>query len=170
MFTRQCDIHIREGLDAPGLCFLIENECHTAIETSFAGVQRYLSSGAAPDLPLSVTELLEILYSKLTDEVHQLFRKETGLLFPAIRKQAADSSIIRISIPESIHHTHTVITNLLLKIRQLLNNYLIQPNWSKAWKTCVNELFQLEGKIHQWIYIEQNLLYPAVAQTSNKII
>ena len=168
MFTRQWDIHIQEGLDAAGLCFLIENECHTAIEDSFTGVQGYLSGGATPNLPLPATELLQILYSKLNDEVKQLFRKEKLLLFPAIRNQAEDNTAVQISVPDSIQHTHKVITNLLLKIRQVLNNYLIEPTWNQEWKSCVNELFHLEGKIHQWIYIEQNLLYPSVSGLSHK--
>jgi hypothetical protein len=168
MFTRQWDIHIQEGLDAAGLCFLIENECHTAIEASFSGVNNYLSGGYTPNLSLSSTELLQILYSKLYDEVKQLFRKEKLLLFPAIRNQSEDNTAVQISIPTSIQHTHKVITNLLLKIRQLLNNYLIEPGWNREWKSCVNELFQLEGKIHQWVYIEQNLLYPAITGNSFK--
>jgi DNA polymerase delta subunit 1 len=30
---------------------------------------------------------------------------------------------------------------------------------------CVQQFFQLEKKVHQWIFVEQNILYPACIQS-----
>ncbi len=63
---------------------------------------------------------------------------------------------------ESIHQRQQVITNLLQKLRHLLQDYNIKPSWHKDWKECVNEMFQLESKVYQWIHVEGSLLYPKI--------
>lgn len=166
---KQWDTTWEESLGPAALCNLIENECQREIRVSCERIALYFSAEANSELPEPVSELVQLLYTKLQDEVQHLFLKESGLIFPAIKQKSESGSPIEQTIPDSIHQTQKVIINLLLKLRQLLNNYVIQPGWSTEWKSCANELFVLENKIHQWIYIEQSLLYPAITPKNDTL-
>jgi iron-sulfur cluster repair protein YtfE (RIC family) len=163
MLMKQWDTKLQEALDPQGLCMLIENECQREIRTSCKQIADYLAISPNKEVPDPVYELVQLLFTKLQDEVEHLFLKETGIIFPAI-KNAGPDYIIPPKVPENIHQTQQGIINLLQKLRQLLNNYVVQPGWSKPWRACVNELFVLEREVHQWIYIEQSLLYPSISE------
>jgi iron-sulfur cluster repair protein YtfE (RIC family) len=169
MLMKQWDTNLQEGLGPEALCDFIEKECQTAINTSCTKITHYFSQETNKELPEPTFELAQILYAKLDDEVQHLFLKELGIIFPAI-KNAGPGHCIHERIPDSIQHTQQVIINLLLKLRQLLNNYVIQPGWNNEWKTCLNELFLLENLIHQWIYIEQSLLYPSITSKKDQVL
>ncbi len=165
---KKWDSNLQEVLGPAGLCNFIETECQPDINASFEKITGYFSVENNKEIPEPVFELAQLLYAKLDDEVQHLFRKESGLIFPAIKK-ASSGSPIEQKIPDSIQTTQKVIINLLQKLRQITNNYVIQPNWSKEWKSCVNELFVLESKIHQWIYIEQSMLYPTITPKNDMV-
>lgn len=162
MLMKQWDTKLQETLDPPGLCNLVEKECQREIRLSCRKIADYFSQESNKVTPEPVYELVQLLFAKLQDEVEHLFLKETGIIFPAI-KNAGPGYMIPPKIPENIHQTQQVIINLLGKLRQQLNNYVVQPGWCKEWRACVNELFLLEREIHQWIYIEQSLLYPSIS-------
>lgn len=162
MLMKQWDTKLQEALDPQGLCMLIENECQREIRSSCKEISDYFSEESNQEVPDPVYELVQLLFAKLQDEVEHVFLKETGLIFPAIRSAGPGYAAPQ-KLPESMHQTQQGIINLLQKLRQLLNNYVVQPGWSKAWRACVNELFVLEREIHQWIYIEQSLLYPSIS-------
>ncbi len=162
MLMKQWDTKLQETLDPPGLCLLIENECQREIRNSCKQIAVYFSQESNKEVPEPVHELVQLLFTKLQDEVEHLFRKESGIIFPAIKKVGSGYTIPP-KVPENIHQTQQVIVNLLLKLRQVLNNYVVQPGWGKAWRACVNEFFLLERELHQWIYIEQSLLYPSIS-------
>lgn len=162
MLMKQWDTKLQETLDPTGLCNLVEKECQREIRLSCRKIADYFSQESNKVTPEPVYELVQLLFTKLQDEVEHLFLKETGIIFPAI-KNGGPGYVIPPKIPENIHQTQQVIINLLLKLRQQLNNYVVQPGWCKEWRACVNELFLLEREIHQWIYIEQSLLYPSIS-------
>ena len=163
MLLNEWDIDLEETMSPVGLCSIIENRCQPEVNTSISHIDLYFTqlSGYNMEIPDSALELLQILYSKLQDEVEHIFRKESGLIYPGIKKTAEGFTIEK-TASETIEKTQQVITNLLLKIRQLLNNYVIPQEASREWKDCVHEFYQLEIKLHRWIYIEQSMLYPAI--------
>ncbi len=161
MLLNEWDIPIQNKMSATGLCEIIEHKCQPEIKNSICSIEQYFNHLSKNEVPESVLELVQLIYSKLQDEVEHVFLKESGLIFPYIKKEHEGVKIEK-KASEKIHQTQQVIVNLLLKLRQLLNNYVVKPNASQEWKACVHEFFQLESKIHRWVYIEQSLLYPSV--------
>ena len=155
------DIDLQEPISPLGLCEVIENKCQPEINTSIRRIEQYFLEQSNNEIPESVLELAQILFAKLQDEIQHVFLKESGIIYPGIKKTNT-GFFIEQKASDTILQTQQVIINLLLKLRQILNNYVVKPDWSKEWKSCVQEFFLLENKIHQWIYIEQSLLYPAI--------
>lgn len=163
MLLNEWDIDLEENMSPVGLCQIIENRCQPEINTSISHIDHYFTQLSGNEMPDSAMELVQILYSKLQDEVEHVFRKESGLIYPGIKKTATGFFIEK-EASDTIEKTQQIITNLLLKLRQLLNNYIIPQEASKEWKNCIHEFYQLEIKLHRWIYIEQSMLYPAITQ------
>ena len=173
----QIDSLSQQALTIEGLCILIEKEYHFQIMDSGKKIKEYLLLHSdISDLTAPVSELLHLLFAKLDDEMNHLFRKESALIFPQIRKKyignqkRQDAQSIGLDTIESVRSTQSVISSLIQRIRQLLNNYLIQPHWNQDWKNCVNELFVLENKIFQWMHVEQNLLFPKLVESETGFI
>ena len=169
MVISNWDIRFKEDIGPEGLCKIIEEECQPEILASCKKIETFFKVNGNPELSASTTELVQLIQAKLQDELKHLFLKETGIIFSGIKKKGTDF-YLEPKANESIHHTQKVIINLLLKLRQLLNNYVVQKNWSTDWKDCLNEFFMLEKQIHQWIYIEQSLLYPAITKKTDPIV
>lgn len=165
MLLKEWDIELPEKITPLGLCELIEKKCQPEINLSIKKIEQYFSQVTAIELPESDFELLQLLFTKLQDEVQHLFLKESGLIYPGIKKKQP-SFFIEERASGTIQLTQQVIVNLLIKLRHLLNNYVVDQDASLEWKNCVHEFFQLENKIHRWIYIEQSLLYPAITHSS----
>lgn len=161
MLLNEWDIELQEQISPIGLCDIIEKRCQPEINSSICRIEHYFTQLSKNEIPESTLELVQLLYSKLQDEVQHVFRKESGLIYPGIKKTQTGFFIEK-RATDTIQQTQQVIVNLLLKLRQLLNNFVVSPSASKEWKDCVHEFYQLENKIHRWIYIEQSLLYPAI--------
>lgn len=148
----------------PELCDFIQAEYHKRISDGCNRIQSYLNANThIEELPLSTAELFHLLANKLCDELHSLFLKETGIVFPYIRQQFAtfpQKNCIEVKAVETIRIKQDVITMLLQKLRGLLNNYTNQSGWSDGLKAAIEELFNLEQVVLQWIHTEQNQLFP----------
>jgi iron-sulfur cluster repair protein YtfE (RIC family) len=107
-----------------------------------------------------------MLFGKMVDELTHLFLKEKGLIYPGILAKGLQF-VLQPAVIQQIQLTQEKITALLNRLRQLLNNFQMKPTWSAEWKNCVQDFFQVEVKIHQWIYVEQNLLYPHFIHSTN---
>ncbi|MEI8074513.1 MAG: hypothetical protein WCH78_07165 [Bacteroidota bacterium] len=170
MLINQNETVSNELLSPEGLCSLILREYHPSISESCRKIEGYLlSSQYGKDISIPLSELIHLIFMKLNDEIKHFFLKESGIIFPAIKKNTKgktgkeDGHFLQSTALESIHQRQQVITNLLQKLRHLLQDYNIQPSWHKDWKECVNEMFQLESKVYQWIHVEGSLLYPKIA-------
>ncbi len=161
MLFNEWDIDLQEPSNSEGLCNIIEKKCQPEINASINKIEEYLTEKSNEEISAAILELVQLLHSKLQDEIQHVFLKESGLIYPGI-KNATSKFFIEQKALDSIQHTQQVIVSLLLKLRQLLNNYFVQPDSSEEWKDCLHEFFQLESKIHRWIYIEQSLLYPSI--------
>ncbi len=175
MLLNQSDTFSNELLSPVGLCALIQGEYHPSINASCRKIEDFLlSSHFGKDLSIPSSELVQLVFMKLADEIRHFFLKESGIIFPAIQKIGKQHKgkdhkdrpqAIHLQNPllETIHQCQQVIMNLLQKLRHLLEDYNIQPNWHKDWKECVNEMYLLETKIYQWVHIEGSLLYPKLS-------
>ncbi|HCT22498.1 MAG: hypothetical protein K2Y12_02360 [Chitinophagaceae bacterium] len=170
MFLHRLETRSQEALTPEGLCNLIQFEFQPEINTSCSKIESYLlSNPQIKELPVSVAELVQLVFSKLEDEIKHLFLKQSGIVYPCIKrnykgtvKMDSAGPCLEHKVFENIHNTHQVIINLMQRLRQLLNNFSPTPNASMEWRECLNELFTLETKVLQWIHVEQNLLYPKV--------
>lgn len=168
MLLNQSDTVSNELLTPDGLCSLIQLEYHPSIIASFNNIEAYLKCNQyGNELSIPISELIHLVFMKLSDETQHFFLKETGIIFPEIHKnekakkgKEAGHHHLKTPLLESIHQRQQVIVNLLQKLRHLLHDYNIQPEWTKDWQACVNEMFLLETKIYQWIHVEGSLLYP----------
>jgi len=169
MLIKQNDTVPNESLTPEGLCSLILKEYHPSIGESCRKIESFLLSNQyGKDISIPLSELIHLIFMKLNDEIKHFFLKESGIIFPAIKKNTKNKTskeighLLQKSALESIHQRQQVITNLLQKLRHLLQDYNIQPSWHKDWKECVNEMFQLESQVYQWIHLEGSLLYPKI--------
>lgn len=167
MLTNHNETVSQELLTPDGLCSLILKEYHPSIGESCRKIESFLLSNQyGKDISIPLSELIHLIFMKLNDEIKHFFLKESGIIFPAIKKNSKIKTgketghFLQPTAIESIHQRQQVITNLLQKLRHLLQDYNIQPAWHKDWKECVNEMFQLESKVYQWIHVEGSLLYP----------
>ncbi len=157
------DKKLQDEMNPAELCKFLEKECQYEILNSVKKITHYFSEEPVYELSESIAELLQLLFAKLRDEVQHVFLKESGIVFPLIKKHNTETRL-EPKIAESIHQTQKVILSLLVKIRQLLDNYIPGQGSGKKWKNCLNEMFLLENQIHHWIHIEQSLLYPAITR------
>ena len=149
------------------LCSLVEQEYQPALELLCNDISEYLLLHAdAEGLPLESAELLQILFTKLNDELTHVFLKEKGVLFPAVLNQHQSVYAVEAGTLLFLQNKHRIIIGLVQKIRQLLNNYQSSKEWSHGWNDCLRAFFKLENKIMQWIHLEQNILYPQLQQTT----
>lgn len=159
----------------PGnLCNVIANKFHFPIHHLADQVMTYFNLERQEDLSApSAADLQQLLFSKMQTEIAQLVRKETMVLFPVIRNLSAQHNHkknIRPAAYDSIQQSFQKILLLLSKLRQISANYQLQDQWSTAYKLCVGDIFISEQLIQQWIYVEQNILYPAAIPGHTMII
>ncbi|MBU3743080.1 MAG: hypothetical protein FGM61_00845 [Sediminibacterium sp.] len=159
------NIQLGDAISAPALCKRIELECQPELLSICRQIEIYFSEHPMEQPDNEVTELIVTVFGKMVDELTHLFLKEKGLIFPGIRNSEQDFVLPTPAI-QLIQHTQEKISQLLIRLRLLLNNFQMKPGWSNDWKNCVQQFFQLEKKIHQWIYIEQNMLYAGFLSTN----
>jgi iron-sulfur cluster repair protein YtfE (RIC family) len=159
----------------PGsLCNVIANKFHFPIQHLADQVMTYFNLERQEDRDAPATaDLQQLLFGKMQTEIAQLIRKETTVLFPVIRNRPAlpqNKKNIRPAAYDSVQQSFQKILLLLQKIRQISANYQLQDHWSTAYKLCVGDIFITEQLLQQWIYVEQNILYPAAIPGHTMVI
>ncbi|GEP92846.1 Iron-sulfur cluster repair protein YtfE, RIC family, contains ScdAN and hemerythrin domains [Chitinophaga terrae (ex Kim and Jung 2007)] len=159
----------------PGLlCNVIANKFHAPIQQLIEQVMAYFNlekqeDGKAPQ----AADLQHLLFGKMQAETNQLIRKETSVLFPVIRNASIlnkGQKTLQPGAYDSIQQAFQKILLLLQKLRQVSANYQIQQHWSAEYKLCIGDMIATELLIQQWIYIEQNILYPATLPGQTTVI
>lgn len=150
----------------PGLlCNVIANKFHAPIQQLTEQVMAYFNLERQEDRKAPETaDLQHLLFTKMQAETTQLIRKEATVLFPVIRNTSAlnkSSKCLQPGAYESIQQAFQKILLLLQKLRQISANYQLQQHWSSEYKICIGDMMTAEQLIQQWIYVEQNILYPA---------
>lgn len=158
------NIQIGDSIPPAALCDQIEQECHDELLSICSDIEHYFEQQEEMHFSDSIAEIVQLVFLKMEDEMKHLFLKEKNLIFPVI-KSRKPLFVLAPAVWTYIVHTQRGIADLLQKIRHLLNHFQVLPNWSKGWRDCVQQFFQLEKKIHQWIFVEQNILYPSCLQS-----
>lgn len=149
------------------LCELIAKRYHTSITQACTLLQeRLLHNTYILALPDTNVELAHLLFDKMQDELKHLFLKESGILFPCIRKHFVgndtcnEARCTKYTVIDTITEQHAHILSLFNRIKRLLliDDILYINNVSL--KSCRDHFMALETDIRQWMYIEQTLLFP----------
>jgi len=89
MLTKQNETISQEALTPEGLCSLILSEYHPAISSSCTKIEQFLLSNQyGKDISIPLSELIHLIFMKLNDEIKHFFLKESGIIFPAIKKNS----------------------------------------------------------------------------------
>jgi iron-sulfur cluster repair protein YtfE (RIC family) len=160
------NIQLGDQIPASALCKKLELECQPALLALCSRIEIYFTQHTINELDDQHIELVCMIFGKMVDELTHLFLKEKGLIYPGIQAKGMQF-LLQPAIMQQIQVTQGKITAILNRLRQLLNNFQMKPSWSTEWKNCVQDFFQLETKIHQWIFIEQNMLYPLFVNITN---
>lgn len=149
------------------LCTLIAGQYHSGITEACNYLQEHvLHNTYILSLPDTNVELAHVLFIKMQDELKHLFLKESGILFPCIRKHFSGSDACnaprctKYSVITTITEQHLQILSLFNRIKRLLlmDDALYISNVSL--KACRDHFMALEADMRQWMYIEQTLLFP----------
>lgn len=161
-------------LTPAALCDVIANKFHHPIERTAEEVMAWFNLERQDDPTAPATaDLQQLLFAKMQTEIIQLMRKETSIIFPVIRNASIHKKGRKSLQPttyDSIQQSFQKIMLLLQKIRQVTGNYLLQGYWSSAYKICISDMYTMEQLLQQWLYIAQNILYPAVLPANTIII
>ncbi len=144
------------------ICRTIPSTYHMPIMDSCGRIRTYLQQHASiGELSEPVSEIVQLVFQKIEDELTHSFRKETGIVFPFIQQQTSTDQVsLQPKVVDAMLHTHRVLIELLQKLRQLMHHYVTHPSWPDSLKTCINEMFLMETHVLRWIHFEQSTLYP----------
>ncbi|MEX6686015.1 hypothetical protein QTN47_00830 [Danxiaibacter flavus] len=160
---------VEQVLRPDSIMHIIESEYHQKINECCNIVNDFvLQHSHGDDVDLSVSELLHLLIAKLSDEIKHLTLKESGILYPIIKKDLKNTTgkvTIDRQIFESIKTRHLVISELIKRIKRLFNDQNELLDLNDDWKIFFETLMLLEEKIYEWIYLEQDLLFPQLTGT-----
>ncbi|MBX7240983.1 MAG: hemerythrin domain-containing protein [Bacteroidia bacterium] len=162
-----CLINFYE-IETDVLCDYIEDKLHVMLRHQASLIQKYLHQDLYCVCNCTTQfSLIQVLFQRLEDEMEQVFRKEKLILFPLIRENVNNPKPHALSakVFDLLRESHNKMIQISQKIRQLTSNYFAKPGWNAAAKLCVNELFDFEQSLQQWIHLEEGVLYPKVTST-----
>jgi iron-sulfur cluster repair protein YtfE (RIC family) len=158
------NIQLGDSIVPSDLCHQIEQECQPELLSICKDLTEYFSRQDHWGFSDPIAEMVQLVFFKMEDEMKHLLLKEKNLIFPGIKSKQR-LFVLSPAAWKYIEHTQRVIAALIEKIRHLLNHFQTKPTCSREWQHCVQQFFQLEKKIHQWIFVEQNILYPSSLQS-----
>jgi iron-sulfur cluster repair protein YtfE (RIC family) len=156
----------------PGkLCSYIDNKHYQPIKHLLDTITDYIEEWTAEANDAEKVEVLSILYYRLKDEIEQLIRNDTLIIFPLIRNdQQVEASKSRKLPLEMIHSKNKKIMYLLDKLRHMANDYIAKPSWTQQFRLLCDELHNLDQQVLQTIYLKENVLLPKVEKLFNKAV
>jgi iron-sulfur cluster repair protein YtfE (RIC family) len=156
---------------APGkLCNYIDNKHYQPINRLIATISGYIEEWTAEATNAEQVEVLSILFYRLRDEIEQLIRNDTLIIFPLIRNdQDVETSKSRKLPVDMIHNKNKRIMYLLDKLRHLANEYIAKPSWTQQFRLLCDELHHLDQQVLQTIYLKENVLLPKVEKLFNQL-
>jgi len=112
-----------------------------------------------PEVPRGLSDALHRIWGEL--EVHM--KKEELVLFPAMRRQAAD----RLAVPISeMRHDHDDHGAFLDQVAQLTHDYTPPQDACRSWQALYAGAAQLKADLMEHIHLENNVLFPRFETTA----
>ena len=163
--------HLVELNDLPAgkLCTYIDNKHYQPVRRLLDTVTDYLEEWTDECDDQEKVELLSILFYRLKDEIEQLIRNDTLIIFPLIRNDSNVAPCQGRKLPlEMIHSKNKKIMYMLEKMRAMANGYIAKPAWTSNFRILCDELHNLEQQVLQSIYLKENVLLPKVEKLFNQ--
>lgn len=135
------------------ICNYLSDRYFVQVMHNFEVSKKYLTALYEENQDQNI-EWINNIFNILYEETKHLFSKDKILLFPHMMAQNATGINL-----EPVNEIHKRIIVLLNKIRNLMNNYVAQPNWSSVQKICCNELYNLEQSLLYVLYIKENFIW-----------
>jgi iron-sulfur cluster repair protein YtfE (RIC family) len=148
-------------LSAAQLCSYIEWKHYVPIQQAFKRLTALSDSAFENSSEMDNLTLATSVFGKLKEEMEQVVRNDLMLVFPLISKKSVKESQANGKMPlEMIRAKNKKILQMLEKLRQLANNFLLKPEWNADTRLFFEELFALDQMITQAIYLKENVLIP----------
>lgn len=155
---------------APGkLCSYIENKHYHPIKRLLNTITDYIEEWTGEATDMEKVQLMSILFYRLKEEVEQLIRNDTLIIFPLIRNDQEVEACQGRKLPiDMIHNKNKKIMYLLDKMRHMANGYIAKSNWSQQFRMLCDELHNLDQQVLQTIFLKENVLIPKVEKLFNQ--
>jgi iron-sulfur cluster repair protein YtfE (RIC family) len=148
-------------LSPPQLCHYIDQKQYIPIRQSLDAVMQSADRIEDGQLETDKLTLATMLFVRLKDETDQLIRNDRLILFPLIEKEWEPGAVHAPHLPlQMIREKNKKILNILDRLRQIANSYILKPEWSTETRLFFEELFGLDQMITQAIYLKENVLVP----------
>jgi regulator of cell morphogenesis and NO signaling len=114
------------------------------------------------------------VFAALKTELLEHMMKEEGILFPAIRRMEATSSLVMpagaINYPiRMMEHEHATAGQALAEMRRLTNNYVVPEDACNTFRVLYRQIEDLESDLHVHIHLENNILFPRATELEQSI-
>jgi iron-sulfur cluster repair protein YtfE (RIC family) len=154
----------------PGkLCNYIDNKFYQPINRLLETITAYMEEWTEECKDHEKVELVSILYYRMKDEIEQLIRNDTLIIFPIIRNDHQVTPCKGRKLPiDMIQRKNKKIMYLLDKMKQMANGYIAKPDWTQQFRLLCDELHNLDQQVLQTIYLKENVLLPKVEKLFNQ--
>ena len=121
-------------------------------------------------------ELAEIahLFSKINTELLQHLKNEEEVLFPAIKKIAAnepgDSASVIISEITRMFGEHEFAGGAMDRINQISGHYMVPDDGCNTYRLTYQLLKQFEDDLHIHVHLENNILFPKALKLAETVL
>jgi iron-sulfur cluster repair protein YtfE (RIC family) len=151
------------------LCTYIDNKHYQPIRKLLETLTNYIEEWTEESSDTEKVQLLSVLFYRLKDEIEQLIRNDTLIIFPLIRNDDEVQACKSRKLPvEMIQSKNKKIMYLLEKMKHMANGYIGKPTWSTHFRLLCDELHNLDQQVLQTIYIKENVLLPKVGKMFNQ--
>ncbi|QGW27600.1 hypothetical protein [Phnomibacter ginsenosidimutans] len=156
-------------LTPPQLCHYIEQKHYAPIKQSLETLAEYSNLLQHSDVEPEKLSVGHMLFGRLKDEMEQVIRNDSMILFPLIMQADAKGRIREAHIPaQMIRDKNKKILSLLEKLRLIANNFILKPEWDADTRMFFEELFTLDQMVTQAIYLKENVLLPRIQKASEQ--
>jgi iron-sulfur cluster repair protein YtfE (RIC family) len=154
----------------PGkLCNYIDNKFYQPVIRLLETITDYMEEWTEECKDHDKVELVSILYYRMKDEIEQLIRNDTLIIFPIIRNDHQVTPCKGRKLPiDMIQRKNKKIMYLLDKMKQIANGYIAKSDWTQQFRLLCDELHNLDQQVLQTIYLKENVLLPKVEKLFNQ--
>jgi len=163
-----------DAWELPFLADYIVNTHHAYLKEQTLGIAGYANKIAQVHGPHH-PEVIEIasIFQKVAADLGQHLKEEEEVLFPAIRRLAADgrNGAVREDEQEQLRktlatlgHEHDEIGAAIHEIRRLSREYTVPDDACNTYLLTYRKLREFEDDLHKHVHLENNILFPKAAR------